>query len=90
MAKWKEEFLAEVPEPTTKIYLLTCIITGQSYDVVNSMVVRAKNEQEARQEASLKAMDEGKDTWLDNTHSHCERISETGEVQVLCVDASNG
>jgi len=54
------------------------------------MVVRAMTEQEARQLASEKAMDEGKYMWLEADHSHCEEIDERGDAQVMCVDVVNG
>ena len=86
MAKW------QLPgeEPRMSIYLLTRTSDAPSYDIVRSMVVRAMTEQEARQLASEKAMDEGKYMWLEADHSHCEEIDERGDAQVMCVDVVNG
>jgi len=54
------------------------------------MVVRAEDEIQAREQASFKAMDEGKTCWLNADYSFCELLTENGEAQVICVDASNG
>ena len=86
MAKWT----LPGQEPKMSIYLLTRTTRAPSYDVVRSMVVRALTEQDARQLASEKAMDEGKYMWLEADHSHCEEIDDMGEAQVMCVDAVNG
>jgi len=87
MAKW--DLSKYEQEPVMQIYLLTRTSRAPSYDVVRSMVVRAKNENQARFLASEKAMDEGDYMWLDPQHSHIEEV-EDGEPQVLCVDAVNG
>jgi hypothetical protein len=86
MAKWS------IPDPVVdrKIFLLTRLTSTPLYDVVNSMVVCAVNEAEARAEASLKAMDEGPFVWLNDTTSTCDIIPSYGEAQVVCVDAMNG
>ena len=73
-----------------KLFLLTRTSTEVSYDAVTSMVVRAEDENQARQEASLKAMDEGNFVWLQPSMSDCAEISLDMEAQVICVDATNG
>ena len=74
-----------------KLFLITRTERAHtSYDVVRSMVVRAEDEAEARQEAAMKSMDEGAMMWLQPSMSYCEEINPDGEAQVLCVDAVNG
>lgn len=91
MAKWDLRPLGVGPsEPRRKVYLLTRIVRAPTYDSVSSMVVRAFDEKEARQLASEKAMDEGKDTWIRDDYSTCEIIHSVGDSQVMCVDATNG
>lgn len=73
-----------------KLFLITQTAKFISYDTVRSMVVRAEDEDQARQEASLKAMDEGNMVWLQPAMSNCAEISLDMEAQVICVDAING
>lgn len=82
MAKWN------IPEMS--LYLITRTAHSPCYDVANSMVVRARDEQEAREEAALKAMDEGMDAWIKPENSYCEIISLRGDAQVICMDTSDG
>jgi hypothetical protein len=89
MAKWNLPSLPSI-EPRMKLFLITRTERAPSYDVVRSMVVRAEDEDQARQEAAMKSMDEGAIVWLQPSMSHCEEISTDGEAQVLCVDAVNG
>ena len=90
MAKWNLQSLPSI-EPKMKLFLITRIERAHtSYDVVRSMVVRAEDEEQARQEASMKSMDEGALMWLQSSMSYCEEINSDGEAQVLCVDALNG
>lgn len=86
MAKWT----LTGQDPERSIYLLTRTTKAPSYDVVNSMVVRAFDEQEARKLASEKAMDEGSYIWLEANHSYCEELTSVGESQVVCLDSTDG
>lgn len=90
MTKWNLSSLPSI-EPRMKLFLITRTERAHtSYDVVRSMVVRAENEDKARQEAAMKSMDEGPMMWLQPSMSYCEEINLDGESQVLCVDALNG
>ena len=77
-------------EPKMKLFLITRTERAPSYDVVRSMVIRAVDEDQARQEAVMKSMDEGEIMWLQPSMSYCEEINPDGEPQVLCVDAISG
>ncbi|MCA1800822.1 MAG: hypothetical protein LC687_03990, partial [Actinobacteria bacterium] len=67
-----------------KLFLITRVVRAHTnYDIARSMVVRAKDEQQAREEAALKAMDEGKEMWLDAEKSHCEELTPIGDAQVI-------
>jgi hypothetical protein len=57
-----------------------------SYDELREVVVRAKDEKEARQLASAYRGDEGEWVWLDNTRSTCEKLQVRGESGVVCAD----
>lgn len=73
-----------------KVYLLTRPHAEVGHDEVNSMVILAENEEDARQEATMKSMDEGILTWLDTSLSDCQQVSLVGGASVICVDALNG
>jgi hypothetical protein len=56
------------------------------YDKAFGFVVRASSEVHARQLASQKAGDEGKDVWLDAAKTRCQGIDPNGPPKVLCRD----
>ena len=58
----------------------------QGYDTVDSLVVRASSEEEARKLAQSVAGDEGGNAsfWLDAKESHCFPLSQEGEPEVIC------
>lgn len=54
------------------------------YDTYDSFVVRARNSKEARQlVASNPCGDEGRETWLNDEHSTCEPLKNSGESGVI-------
>jgi len=57
--------------------------TGDQWDVVNSQIVQASNEKEARQLASTKAGDEGTKVWLDPRRSTCSRLPDGSGHRVI-------
>jgi len=57
-----------------------------SYDELRQVVVRAKNEKEARVLASAYRGDEGEEVWLDERQSICEKLQVRGKSRVICVD----
>jgi len=63
------------------------------YDCFLGFVVRAENEQQAREFAAEKsdgAGDEGKEAWLDAKYSTCTILTTDGEPGVLLSDYNAG
>lgn len=56
------------------------------YDKTFGMVVRAKDEQEARALAARSCAYEGEDAWLDSQFSTCVELPKKGESGVILVD----
>jgi len=66
-------------------------IKGQSpwepwYDKVFGFVIRANNEEEARELANENGGCETGDPWLDPNYSECIELKEEGEVEVVIID----
>lgn len=57
-----------------------------SYDELREVVVRAKDEKEARLLASAYKGDEGTEVWLDEKQSTCKKLQVRGKSGVVCVD----
>jgi len=58
------------------------------YDCMEGIVVRAANEQEAREEAAHAAYDEGKKVWLDPEKTTCTPIKTRGKPDVILQDVA--
>jgi len=57
-------------------YILVRYANRPTYDVINRMIVKAESESLARLSASMCAMDEGRDTWLDPEKSSIVLFSD--------------
>ncbi len=57
-----------------------------SYGELREVVVRAKDQKEARQLASAYKGDEGTEVWLDKKQSTCEKLQVRGKSGVVCAD----
>jgi len=68
------------------LYILNRPEPECSYDELREVVVRAKNEKEARFLAATRRGDEGTEVWLDEKQSTCEKLQARGKSQVICVD----
>jgi len=75
---------------TKRLYILARKRDCNSYDVVNSVIVRATSPTEARKLASEQRMDEGADTWLHPAFSSCTTLTTKGASKVICIDSTNG
>jgi len=62
----------------------------QTYDVATGLVVRAKNEQAAREMAAKECGDEGSAAWLDSSLSDCEILTPSGESEIILRDFHAG
>jgi hypothetical protein len=70
-----------------KLWLLVIKKETPGYmDIMARCVVRAKNEQKARELASKVAMDEGLETWIDPTFSSCEQLTAAGKEKIIIQD----
>lgn len=65
-----------VEEGLMTAYVLTRHAERPTYDVINRMVVKAESESLARLSASMCAMGEGRDTWLDPEKSSVVLFSD--------------
>lgn len=68
-----------------KLWFL-CNLGGGGYDMTSALVIRAKDEDEARRIASHHSGDEGPDVWLHADTSSCEVLKHHGEIGVVCID----
>jgi hypothetical protein len=76
--------IPQLLEETMPLYILNrpeC-----SYDELREIVVRAKNEKEARFLAATRRGDEGESAWLDEKQSTCEKLQVRGKSVVICAD----
>jgi hypothetical protein len=73
-------------EEAMPLYILNRPEPECSYDELREIVVRAKNEKEARTLASAYRGDEGKEVWLDGKQSTCEKLQVRGKSVVICAD----
>lgn len=76
-------FLLE-PAEATKTHRRTQHRWG--YDCTYGVVVRAKNEAQARELAASVAGDEGKDAWLDAALTSCSPLKAAGSAGVVLQD----
>lgn len=60
------------------------------YDMVLGFVVRAENEEAARQIASDNHEDEGDQVWFDRSKVTCEEIHVSGDAGMILKDSING
>ncbi len=60
------------------------------YDKMYGVVVRAKNEDDARAYASQAAGDEGHAAWLSDLLSTCEPLTSRGSAGVIITDRKDG
>jgi hypothetical protein len=60
--------------------------TQRRYNQTREVVVRAKDEVEARSLAATRRGDEGVEVWLDEKQSTCEKVFARGKSVVICVD----
>ena len=65
-----------------KLWLLE-IVGCIDYDWCDGFVVRAKNEVEARRQASEAAGAEGPGTWTDPRHSSCKELIKKGHAGIV-------
>jgi hypothetical protein len=65
------------------VFKLDRVNQDGEWEVVNSQVVQASTEKEARHLASLKAGQEGKETWLNPRLSTCGRLPDGGGPRVI-------
>lgn len=78
--------IPQLSEETMPLYILNRPEPECSYDELREVVVRAKNEKEARFLAATRRGDEGESAWLDEKQSTCEKLQARGKSQVICVD----
>ena len=70
-----------------KLWLLVPVVDWNPwYDKVFGIVVRAKSEQQARQQASEDHGAEGKEVWLDSTKTTCSILASKGKQETIIVD----
>jgi hypothetical protein len=68
------------------LYILSRPEPERSYAELREVVVRAKDEGEARLLASAFRGDEGEAVWLDEKQSTCEKVPTRGKSVVICAD----
>jgi|CXWL01.1.fsa_nt_gi hypothetical protein len=73
-----------------KLYILEKRCGGYHFDVLNSIVVTAKNSKQARQLAAARAGGEGRDTWLKASKSLCKEFKPGTVPGVEILDFLNG
>jgi hypothetical protein len=78
--------ISQLLEEAMPLYILNRPEPECSYDELREVVVRAKNEKEARTLASAYRGDEGKEVWLDGKQSTCEKLQVRGKSVVICAD----
>ena len=67
-----------------------------SYDTVNSLVVRAENEEIARKLADSISQDEASNVkncphpWIDSNYSICSELLSDGKEEIIIVDCNQG
>lgn len=74
------------PKPGSKVY------DGYDsmYDSMHSIVVRARNEQQARTIAADACGGEGNEVWLNEKKTYCEPLAAKGEPGVICREVNAG
>ena len=72
------------------LYILERKAKVPEYDVMNKLVVRAGNEERARQMAAARAGDEGAQTWLDPELSWCDTVYTLGPEAYICISFNAG
>lgn len=74
------------------LYTLTLKPTFQEtlskYQDYNTMfVIRAEHPSMARRMAAKRAMDEGKEAWLDTSKSLCKKLHEDGAMTIIATES---
>lgn len=73
-----------------KLWLLTRTTGRTIYDGNNRLVVRAKDENDARALAAHYAGDEGMKTWTNAESSTCTQLTARGIREVIVIDSTSG
>jgi hypothetical protein len=71
------------------IYKLERKDRAAEHDEVNVMIIRARNEPEARVEANKHCDTEGH-IWTDPAKTSCKKVSSNGPVEVIAIDVLEG